>query len=129
MLIIEWVVFRNRLNSKTMAIIIRIGFIRFCQLCASTVLTTFWHCLSTSHHLARWASVPPLCNAICSRVHGPRACHPTWSKPDKDRYPRTIGSLKNDTNELISKQKQTHSHRKQTYGYQREKEGRWKLGV
>ena len=27
---------------------------------------------------------------------------------------------KKDTNELISKQKQTHKHRKQTYGYQRE---------
>ena len=36
---------------------------------------------------------------------------------------------KNDTNELISKQKQTHRYRKQTYGYQKEKEGRGKLGV
>ena len=30
-------------------------------------------------------------------------------------------NLKNDTNELIYKQKQTHRHRKQTYGYQRGK--------
>ena len=41
-----------------------------------------------------------------------------------------VGNLKkNDTNELISKQKQTHRYRKQTYGYQKEKEGRGKLGV
>ena len=30
---------------------------------------------------------------------------------------------------LLIKQKQTHRHRKQTYGYQREKEGRDKLSV
>ena len=30
---------------------------------------------------------------------------------------------------LFTKQKQTHRHRKQTYGYQRGKEGRDKLGV
>ena len=30
-------------------------------------------------------------------------------------------SKKNDTNELIYNQKQMHRHRKQTYGYQREK--------
>ena len=30
-------------------------------------------------------------------------------------------SKKNDTDELIYNQKQTHRHRKQTYGYQREK--------
>ena len=30
---------------------------------------------------------------------------------------------------LFIKQKQTHSHRKQVYGYQRGKEGRDKLGV
>ena len=63
-------------------------------------------------------------------MDGPRACHPKWSKPDKDKYPMIIQSLeKNDTNELISKQKQTHRYRKQTYGYQKEKEGRGKLGV
>ena len=31
---------------------------------------------------------------------------------------------KNDTNELITEQKQTHRFRKQTYGYQRGKVGR-----
>ena len=32
------------------------------------------------------------------------------------------GTLKSDTNEL-TKQKWTHRHRKQTYGYQKQKEG------
>ena len=32
-------------------------------------------------------------------------------------------NLKNDTNELIIKQKQTHRHRKQTYGNQRRSKG------
>ena len=36
-------------------------------------------------------------------------------------------SKKNDTKD--TKQKQTHRHRKQTYGYQRGKGGRDKLGV
>jgi len=30
---------------------------------------------------------------------------------------------------LLTKQKQTHRHRKQTYGYERERGGRDKLGV
>ena len=37
-------------------------------------------------------------------------------------------NIEYDTNELIYKQKQTHRHRKQTYGYQRGKR-RDKLGV
>ena len=32
--------------------------------------------------------------------------------------------LKNDTNEFFTKQRQTHRHRKQTYGFQRGKVGR-----
>ena len=39
-------------------------------------------------------------------------------------------NLKNNTNEFIYKQKQTHRHRKQTYGYQRRKGGgSGKLGM
>ena len=33
-------------------------------------------------------------------------------------------TLKKDTNEIINKQTQTHRQRKQSYGYQRGKEGR-----
>ena len=36
---------------------------------------------------------------------------------------------KNDTNNLFIKQKYSQRHRKQTYGYQKEKMGRGKLGV
>ena len=36
-------------------------------------------------------------------------------------------NLKNDTNELIYKQKQTHRHRKQTDDYQKGKQG-WEEG-
>ena len=35
------------------------------------------------------------------------------------------GILKNNTNELIYKHKQTHRHGKQTFGYQRGKAGGW----
>ena len=38
-------------------------------------------------------------------------------------------NLKYDANELITKQKQTHRHRKQTYGCQGGKRGRDKLGT
>ena len=34
-----------------------------------------------------------------------------------------MGNLKNNTNEFIIKQKQTHRHSKQTYGYQRGERG------
>ena len=37
---------------------------------------------------------------------------------------------KNDTNELILRQKQTHSYKTQTYGYQRGKGGNnWEFGI
>ena len=46
-------------------------------------------------------------NAICSNMDGPRDYHTKWSKPDRERqisYDITyMGSLKNDTNELIYK--------------------------
>ena len=47
------------------------------------------------------------------------------SQTERDKYHMILlicGILKNDTNEL-TKQKETHSHRKQTYGYQRGKGG------
>ena len=58
------------------------------------------------------------------------------SQTEKDKYHMislTCGIQKNDTNELIYKteidsQRQTHN-RKQTYGYQRGKEGRDNLRV
>ena len=54
------------------------------------------------------------------------------SHTDRDKYHDItyMWNLKNDTNELIAKQKQTHRHRKQTYGYQRgQRVGRDKLGI
>ena len=48
------------------------------------------------------------------------------SKSDKDRYQMTsftCGVLKNHTNGLTDSHKQTHRHRKQTYGYHRGREG------
>ena len=63
-------------------------------------------------------------NAICSNMDGPRDYHTKWNKPDKERQISWdityMWNLKYDTNELILK---THSHRKQTYGYQRVEEG------
>ena len=49
------------------------------------------------------------------------------SQTEKDKYPMisvTCGILKRIQMNLITKQKQTHRHRKQTYGYQRGKGGR-----
>ena len=68
-------------------------------------------------------------------MDGPRDYHTKWSKSDRGRqvsydiaYMQNL--KKNDTNELITKQKQTHRRRKQIYGYQRGKVGgRDKLGV
>ena len=54
-----------------------------------------------------------------------------WSKSDREgqiSYDITyMWNLKNDTNELIYKQKQTHRHRKQTDDYQKGKQG-WEEG-
>ena len=40
------------------------------------------------------------------------------------QYHLYVESKKNDINKLITKQKQIHRHRKQTYSYQRRKRGR-----
>ena len=62
-------------------------------------------------------------------MEGPRD-HTKWIKSERERqilYDITyMWNLKYDTNELIY---ETHRHRKQTYGYQRGKGGRGKLGV
>ena len=51
--------------------------------------------------------------AICNNIDGPREYHTKWSKSEKDKYI----NLKNNTDDLFIKQKQTHWPRKQTYGY------------
>ena len=54
------------------------------------------------------------------------------SQTEKDKYymiPLICGIQKIIQISLYTKQKQTHRHRKQTYGYQRGKGGRDKLGV
>ena len=67
-------------------------------------------------------------------MDGPRDCQTEWNKSDRER--ETSNNIaykwnlkKNDTSEL-TKQKQTHKHIKQAYGYQRGKRGgRDKSGV
>ena len=65
-------------------------------------------------------------NAICSNMDATRDYHTNWSKSEGERqisYDITyMWNLKYDTNELIYKT-ETYRHRKQTYGYQRGKEG------
>ena len=72
-------------------------------------------------------------NTICSNVDGPRDYHTKWSKSGRERQIYDLiymCNLKNSTNKLIYKtEKQSHRHKKQTYGYQRERWGRDKLGV
>ena len=62
-------------------------------------------------------------------MDGPRDCHTKWSESERERqisYDITyMWNLKYDINELFTKQKQTHRHRKQTHGYQRGKVGKW----
>ena len=63
-------------------------------------------------------------NAICCNMDGPRDYHPRWSKSDRERqtYDITyVESKKMIQVNLFTKQKQTHRHRKQIYGYQRGK--------
>ena len=59
-------------------------------------------------------------------MDGPREYHTEWSKSDRERqilYDITyMWNLKNNTDEAIYKT-ETDSHRKQTYGYQRERGG------
>ena len=61
-------------------------------------------------------------NAIYSNMRGPRDYHTKWSKSKTEsQIPYDITymwNLKYDTNELFTKQKQTHRHREQTCGCQ-----------
>ena len=67
-------------------------------------------------------------------MDGPRGYHTKWSKSGREgqlSWDITyMWNLKSDTVILFTKQKLTHRHRKQTYGYQRRKGvGRDKTGV
>ena len=66
-------------------------------------------------------------NAIWSNMNGSGDYHSKWRKLERERLMSYVSFmcviLKNDINELIYKQKQTHRYRKQTYGYQRGKRG------
>ena len=71
-------------------------------------------------------------NAACSNKDEPKDCHTKRSKPEKDDD--RLLSLNVECKKLIqmtlfTKQKQTHRHRKQTYGYHMEVGGRDKLGI
>ena len=74
--------------------------------------------------------------AICSNMDGLRDYHTKWRKSDRERQIlydiAYTWNLKENTNELIHKQKETHRHRKKnkqtTYGYQKGKSGENKLG-
>ena len=69
-------------------------------------------------------------NTICSKKDGPRDYHTKWSKSERQRrIPYDNTYMKSKKMNLFTKQKQTHRHRKQTYGYQRGKGGREKLGA
>ena len=69
-------------------------------------------------------------NAICNNMNGPRDYHTKWSKPGRERqvsydttYMCNLKEKKKTQMNLFPKQKETHKHRKQTYGYQRGKRG------
>ena len=47
-----------------------------------------------------------------------------WSKSDRDKYHLHMESKRMIEMNLFTKQKQTHRHRKQIYGYQKGKWGR-----
>ena len=68
-------------------------------------------------HIKEWNK------AICSNMDGLWDCHTEWSKSDKEREMSCDVSYAESKNMiqmyLFTKQKQTHRHRKQTYGYQR----------
>ena len=67
-------------------------------------------------------------DAICKNMNGPRDDQTKWSKSDKDKYDIAYTQnlkKKNDTNELIYKQKQIHRLQKQIYSYQRGNRARW----
>ena len=88
-------------------------------------IKTMWHARVHTHtHNGIWPShQKEWNNAICSNTDGPRDYHTKWSEekmPDDITYK---WDLKYDTNELMSKQKQTHRHGNQTYGYQQGRQG------
>ena len=59
-------------------------------------------------------------------MDGPRDYHTKWSKSDRERqiwYHLCVECKKIIQTNLFTKQKQTHRHRKQIYGYQRGKVG------
>ena len=63
-------------------------------------------------------------NTICSNMDGPRDYHTKWSKLERERqisYDMAyMCNLKKMIQmNLFTKQKQTHRHKRQTYGYQR----------
>ena len=65
-------------------------------------------------------------NAIYSNMDGPRDYHTKWVRQRKTNtiwYHVHVESKKYIQMNLFMKQKQTHRHRKQTYGYQRGKAG------
>ena len=66
-------------------------------------------------------------NVICSNMDGPRDYHTKWNKSDRERQISYdiiyVESKKMIQMNLLTKQKQTHRLRKQTYDYQRGKGG------
>ena len=66
-------------------------------------------------------------------MDGPRDYHTKWSKSNREKqipwYHLYVEAKKMIQINLFTKEKQTHRHRKQTYGYQRGSRGRDKLGV
>ena len=59
----------------------------------------------------------------------PRECHTEWGRSERERqtsyHVAYMRNLKHSwTHELLTKQKQSHRCRKQTYGYQEGKGGR-----
>ena len=72
-------------------------------------------------------------NAICSNMDGPRDYYTKWSKPDRERqisYDITyIWNLKNESNELIHKQKWLTYIENNLWLPKGESGGRDKLGV
>ena len=72
--------------------------------------------------------------AICSNRDGLGGHYAKWNKSDRGRqilYDMTyMWSLKKIQMNLFTKPKQTHRHRKQTYGYQRGRGGvNWEFGI
>ena len=58
----------------------------------------------------------------CNNMDGPRDCHIKWNKTEKDTYYdiTDMWNLKKMIQmNLFIKQKLTHRHKKQIYGYQR----------